>query len=144
MFKKILEDIRNEKLINAVKKLDFDTFINLIKRGQLVGKTISDMTTYIDNNSQGQLDLKAIRNELAAAGETGNFFLYEVDTKKLKIQDKSIVDKENTERDIKGEIQPIVVGKDYFVIDGRHRASSIKGKIPAYLPAELFYKEVNS
>jgi hypothetical protein len=111
-------------------------------RAGIGGVKISEILQYIDKNSENYLDKSEIRRELSKAGQY--YFLYEINPRKLDIQDEG--DLETADYDSESLEKPVVVGKDYFLIDGRHRTLVAIGlgrkKIKAYLPPEILYKEL--
>jgi len=141
-FKEFILENRIDKIIKYAKSVSKDKFLEMAKSGKIGGETISDMLVYMDKNSKNKLNFQEIRKELEEAGSSNTFFLYKINTKKLKIQDINIVRKENKKFQGTKSKLPIIVGKDYFVIDGRHRSVGTNGEISAYLPAEIFYNEV--
>ncbi len=141
-FKTFINENKIDKIIKYAKTVSKEEFLNIAKSGKIGGETISDMLSYIDKNTKGRLNLPEIRKELEQAGFSNTFYLYKIDTKKLNIQDADIVKKDNNNFSDTKSKNPIVVGKDYFVIDGRHRSLDTKGYISAYLPADIFYNEI--
>jgi len=137
---KTFKDFINEdRVISFAQKTDKVKFVELANKGKIGGKSISEILSYIDKNSTGKLDF----NEIRKSFNCKTLFLYKIDTKKLKIQDAEIVKQENKDFKSKENKMPIVVGADYEVVDGRHRAISTKGEIDAYLPADIFWEEAN-
>jgi len=153
MLKEVIQEILQEtmqentviqKIKIAISKLSKDEFLDLVKRGRIGGcLSVPDIIKYIENNSKDKLDYNELQKALTK-NTIGKYFPCEIDAKILKIKDKEIVDKENQNRDYKKSNDPIVIDNDYYIIDGRHRAASTKGKIKAYIPAELFYDLVKS
>jgi len=129
-----------EKLKNYAKEVELDVFLDKASSGRIGGKTVSDILSYIVNNTKGQPNTSILKNNLKKGI---HYFLYDVEVSKLKIQDSDIVKEENKSFKGSGTINPIVIDKDYDVIDGRHRSVAHKGgTIPAYVPAELYYNLV--
>lgn len=150
--KAFLSKVESKETETPKKKIEFQKQLQQVNSGKefsdLLDKAkmnnIAKMYQIIDHNSQGQLNADAIKEELAKAG---NYYIKtEIDIKDLKIQDENKVVSENKERnlELKDEETPIIVGKDGFIIDGRHRTLKAKelGKttIHAYVPAETYYK----
>jgi len=102
--------------------------------------TASFLVKYITDNSNTALRYSEIRKKINEGGEY--YALGKIPVAKLAIQDEDIVGSEVTKPYL-SEL-PIVVVKNYFILDGRHRAVSAKvlGKrdIMAYMPVDLYIK----
>lgn len=143
LFERVGKRIDSSKMKKYLTKFDnAEDFKENGVRAGIGGVRVSELLGYINKNSTDYLDKSKIRKELADGGQY--YFLYEVDPRKLDIQDKGDLeidsyDKESLEK-------PIVVGDDYFIIDGRHRAlvamKEGMSKINAYLSPKVLYREL--
>jgi hypothetical protein len=94
-----------------------------------------DMKEFVGGKVRGSVDWSGLRQDLREAGT--QWLLMDVPVKLLKVQDAEIVKTEPKSKDA----DPIVVVKDYNVIDGRHRVLNHKKKtIRAFVPSDIYYK----
>ena len=131
----------NQKLADFTKKFSnadsFDTKVSKVGYGTT---PISEVYGYIDNMSEGSLNPKAVKEELLKGGNS--YVKVKINPKILDIQDSESLTVDN-KTDIN---KAIVVGKDGFVIDGRHRALAAIDQnkmIDAFIPSKDFYNYVN-
>jgi hypothetical protein len=107
-----------------------------VKDGGYGNMSISEMKGIIDRNTKGALDFRKLEKELQEGGQS--YFLTKVDPTTLKIEDLETVKSEMGKYGKDSSTKPIVVGKDGYIIDGRHRALRAineKQEISAYVPA---------
>ena len=94
-----------------------------------------DMKEFVGGKVRGAVDWGGLRQDLSEAGT--QWLLMDVPVKLLKVQDADIVKTEPKSKDT----DPIVVVKDYNVIDGRHRVLQHKKKtIRAFVPSDIYYE----
>lgn len=112
-----------------------------------VTSNVGDIASMIGRNSDSNINYSAMRDKLR---EGGNYYVKtKINPRTLDIQDSDLVQRDNLTRKIplNEETPPIVVGKDNFVIDGRHRAlQAIQDgldEINAYVPARKYYELKN-
>lgn len=141
-------DKDNDRLKKFAQKYDnADDFANAVKAG-MGAKTVSEIYAMMDNNSEGQLNSSAVKGALSEAGN--HFFLTKVDPSKLSTKGKYHEQDEDKIDGVKdsfdqAKAQPVIVGKDGEVIDGRHRTLAAKKtgtkEIQAYVSAKDFYNQ---
>jgi len=106
-------------------------------------KTASAIIAMVGQNMRGRPDYSKLRQAIGEGGQW--YFLTEVPVNKLVIQNETDVKKE-IEKSF-DDVNPIVVGNDYFVIDGRHRAVNAKSKQARYIQAWVpfsIYEQLHS
>ncbi len=129
------------KLIQLIQGSTLGEFLTFVSehKGSMGDATVSDILGHISAASEGGIDLKRIRKQLMEGGET--YFLYKVSPTDLDIEEAETVDYEGYDYE-----KPIVVGKDGYVIDGRHRSlaaiSEGATEMPAYISAKELYRQV--
>jgi len=132
-----------DKLFELARKYktpeEFDRFVSKLGFGN---KSISQMKDYIDQNSRSRLDMDKIESQLEDGGSS--YFQVKIDPKDLKIDDIEQVKKNVSLIGDKLSNEPIVVGKDGYIIDGRHRAvrAIINGEqIDAFIPSKAVWQQ---
>lgn len=134
-------DYQNDELLKLASKFDtpeeFDDFVSKLGFGN---KPTAQIKETIINSSSGAINADKLDSKLMEGGKT--YFKTVIDPKELKIDEVEQIIKE-----IKGKKYsntPIIVGRDGYVIDGRHRAVSAinSGKmISGYVPAKEIWKK---
>jgi hypothetical protein len=131
----------SQQLADLTKKFSSaDSFDAKVSKAGYGTTSISNVYGYMDNMSEGSLNSKAVKDELLKGGNS--YVKVKINPNTLDIQDRATLTVDNN-TDIS---KAIVVGKDGFIIDGRHRAlAAIKQNkmIDAYVPAKDFYNYVN-